>query len=610
MTTSTKFARLAVAFCTSWVLGCGPSAFEEDDGDGTPHDGGLEEKAVGPAYQAEDYSYQNGCTRSTARPGYTGTGFMDFGGSSSFVEWKNILAPSSGSYTLTFRYANGGGGDRRGAITVNDTVQVGNVSFGATGSWRTWSTAKLNVVLKQGTNKIRVTANTAAGGPNLDGMDVVSDGGTGAGTSDTDAQLAAFYARYGSRQSFPASYVAILEGVLRAEDELKAKAYGNARSRIDAIFRAYPLTNDIWWSGYGYGKPGAHLGEPPGYYAMRMLDEVASVGVSAPAPSSDPLLMTVVMPACSNITHNGQVTTHWLNQELVANDYSVLRQSLSILQLYVWAISGGTLRLELEFYRQPNCFQVAPPAYVTGAYGTPLNEVPPAIAERTDMWWLIYPGEQTQYGGLFQGGGMGGHAGNSPVFISEDLWPIRKPDSQGGGDRIAVERRLYMPNWLSHEFYHHLFARAPQFGLEQTSHSWFTRSTWPADFVGQWEPDYYAEALHKRFYRTPDLIRTILMNPFVSRLVAADFVGSYQHKPVQNGWHQVSIKLEGGALWWTNAAGARWSLSWRNGELWTGSDCPYGAQRVGIGGRAVDNLGKPVRGVGAVTFEQGRYERQ
>lgn len=65
-------------------------------------------------------------------------------------------------------------------------------------------------------------------------------------------------------------------------------------------------------------------------------------------------------------------------------------------------------------------------------------------------------------------------------------------------------------------------------------------------------------------------------------LTARDITGSYQRKPVENGWHQVQITLENGRLWWKNQAGSRWSLTYQNGVLKTGTDCPYGVKTVTI----------------------------
>ncbi|MEN8241253.1 MAG: hypothetical protein ABFS17_04990 [Chloroflexota bacterium] len=63
-------------------------------------------------------------------------------------------------------------GDKRQCeVTVNG-VPVGNVPFTQTASWDIWDTVSIEVTLNSGDNIIRVTANTTAGGPNLDKMDV------------------------------------------------------------------------------------------------------------------------------------------------------------------------------------------------------------------------------------------------------------------------------------------------------------------------------------------------------------------------------------------------------------------------------------------------------
>ena len=121
-------------------------------------------------YQAEDYTAQNGITVDTLHKGYTGSGYVDYGGNSTWIEWNNII-DSSGSATLTFYYANGSTGNRQAAITVNG-ILVGNVTFAPTGSWTNWQTATINVSLNSGSNSVRVTANTSNGGPNLDKMEV------------------------------------------------------------------------------------------------------------------------------------------------------------------------------------------------------------------------------------------------------------------------------------------------------------------------------------------------------------------------------------------------------------------------------------------------------
>lgn len=126
---------------------------------------------AGTIYQAENYNAISGSSKQSKNSGYTGSGYVDFGGNSSWMQWNNINAPAAGEYKLTLRYANGGSGDRRVAAIINGK-NVDNVSFPKTGGWKNWASDTLTVTLKQGNNSIRLQANTGSGGPNLDGMDV------------------------------------------------------------------------------------------------------------------------------------------------------------------------------------------------------------------------------------------------------------------------------------------------------------------------------------------------------------------------------------------------------------------------------------------------------
>ncbi|MFC8434183.1 PQQ-dependent sugar dehydrogenase [Streptomyces sp. NPDC057253] len=118
-------------------------------------------------YQAEDARISQG-TVATNHTGYTGTGFVDYTNvTGSYVEFT-VSAASAGTSALTLRYANGTSTDRPMDISVNGTVVASGVSFPATADWNTWVTRTVNVPLTAGTDRIRATATTAAGGPNLD----------------------------------------------------------------------------------------------------------------------------------------------------------------------------------------------------------------------------------------------------------------------------------------------------------------------------------------------------------------------------------------------------------------------------------------------------------
>lgn len=121
-------------------------------------------------YQGENYTAQSGTTISSTHKGYTGTGYADYGGNGTWIEWNNVIKSSTA--TLIFYYANGSAQNRECSIIVNGTT-AGNVSFAKTGSWTAWQTVTINVSLGNSPNTVRVVANTGYGGPNLDKMEVI-----------------------------------------------------------------------------------------------------------------------------------------------------------------------------------------------------------------------------------------------------------------------------------------------------------------------------------------------------------------------------------------------------------------------------------------------------
>ncbi len=84
-----------------------------------------------------------------------------------------------------------------------------------------------------------------------------------------------------------------------------------------------------------------------------------------------------------------------------------------------------------------------------------------------------------------------------------------------------------------------------------------------------------------------------------------DLVKHYTHYPVENGWHQVDIVLNGSNLRWTNSAGASWGLTLSNGVLQTQTDCPYGIQTVPLAVVVLADGSTQVRGL---TFNSEFYK--
>ena len=122
-------------------------------------------------YEAEDFTGQDGTRLASNHAGFSGDGFMDYGGNGTWIEWDNVYVSQAGKYTLFFRYAVGNSAHRQAKAVVNGAGQ-GNIGFPNTGSWKTWKTDSLVVTLKKGDNKIRIEANTTNGGPNLDKMTI------------------------------------------------------------------------------------------------------------------------------------------------------------------------------------------------------------------------------------------------------------------------------------------------------------------------------------------------------------------------------------------------------------------------------------------------------
>jgi uncharacterized protein YjdB len=124
-------------------------------------------------YQAEDRTSQYGTVIASSHSGYTGSGYVDYGGNGTWIEWNNVSASSAGTVNLVFRYANGSTG-RPCEVRVNGNA-IGNLNLATTGGWATWGTETISANLNAGNNTIRVIAGTA-GGPNVDKMEFT--GGT------------------------------------------------------------------------------------------------------------------------------------------------------------------------------------------------------------------------------------------------------------------------------------------------------------------------------------------------------------------------------------------------------------------------------------------------
>lgn len=126
--------------------------------------------ATSTLYQAEN-AVLVGAVVSNIHSGYTGTGFADYvNPTGDYIEWT-VSVPAAGSYTLDFRYGNGGTTNRPLELRVNQTIVNGSLAFPSTGTWTNWSISSSPVSLNAGTNVIRLTAIGSSGG-NVDSLTV------------------------------------------------------------------------------------------------------------------------------------------------------------------------------------------------------------------------------------------------------------------------------------------------------------------------------------------------------------------------------------------------------------------------------------------------------
>ena len=127
------------------------------------------------SYEAENATLGGGARVDASFPGFKGTGYANLGSgfAGGFVEFQvNQDSSGGGGYFLT--YANGSNTNRPCNITVNGVVVL-SFNFPPTGSWSNYTTylditKPIDLGAAPGFRNVRITATTAAGGPNIDNI--------------------------------------------------------------------------------------------------------------------------------------------------------------------------------------------------------------------------------------------------------------------------------------------------------------------------------------------------------------------------------------------------------------------------------------------------------
>ena len=455
--------------------------------------------------------------------------------------------------------------------------------------------------------------------------------------------LISFYSEKGGRDTFHPNQVLALETLLFVQEDIDNNNLEQARERLDHVFSLMPLSDNMWFEiSHQTNSTDSHcmscpinIGGPVAYYGLRMLDQIVSYGNPA---NEETLELTAVVAACAQVTRpqlpNLTPETIYMDisPKILENDGHILKISTSLFRKWIQTITGGS-KVNLNIYLVEDCVDVDYTddgktifSGVTDLTSL-INKVPLELAEKTDIWWTIapsgVPGDGSGFNRHFITGGMSGYRRNGddrynrPLILSDDAWFLRKPEHMGLGDYHDIELKAYQPQYFQHELMHYLFAIWSQFDLEYLNgpnqHAWFDRNRWPSDFEGMFEPDYYSETITKRLINATPSLRDGLKFPGSPSFALLDsneyviedtalLIGNYRREPVENGYHEVEIISENGSLKWRNASGVSWSLEIRDGKLWSGPDCVYGEQILGV---FLENN----QNVLALVFNNENYER-
>lgn len=407
-------------------------------------------------------------------------------------------------------------------------------------------------------------------------------------------------------QNFSEHYQQAVETYFSAEKMVKSGRHAQALALLNALWEKYPMGSQSW-SNLNQQAGGIFTGHPPAYASLQMLTKVAVVFSAKSKGARETLKMTVLVVDKSSgfdpanldqlVANQGNPVEHTIDARLTKTNFGVVRDSLWLFSEYLGALTNGDAKFTVNVLRAKTSLPIVhirnPDGGITArpegaGYSQIWNAVDTRVRQQTDFWVMIFPSHKpssnelrTQY--YITGGGMGSAPDGSPLILIDDQFLLKaQPHFKvGEKDFDAIERQLYLPQFYQHEFFHFVYAHYPEFGLEAQGHQWHKRSSWPQDFSGTFESDYYRESFEKRINTaTVPLIGKLRYqappDSLWRTLDEADIAGVYERAPVQNNWHKGTIAADAQGLVWKNAANAQWRLAWqKNGLLGTGEDNPY-----------------------------------
>jgi hypothetical protein len=419
---------------------------------------------------------------------------------------------------------------------------------------------------------------------------------------NTQQQLDEFYVEYGGKNSFDNRHVKAIEGMLTAEDKIELGDLTSASEYVESVFTDLPRSDIRWWINSDGGTGGSNTGHPVGYCGLRMIEQIVDIEkerkLSGQKIKQGSINITCVVATCATVRRPRvkdllpETVQVQLEPKILENNARLLFIATQLFRRWLKAITG--IEVLLRVVVMEGCSNVDFTDNGSSIFSYPnshemINTVSSEIVNNTDIWWVVTPsgtvGEEKEVGRHFVTGGMSMYNG-LPLFLSDDLWFVRKFNHMGNGRWTEAEVRTYHPQWFQHEFMHAVYRSWPEFELEKTSHQWYDRTTWPKDFQGRFESDYYTESINRRLLTAiPSLVDMFANNRIIDVNIDMidTLVGRYKRNPVLNDWHDVTVSSRIGGLIWTNAAGVSWNLNIVGNKLETDpTQCPYGALVVNV----------------------------
>lgn len=294
-------------------------------------------------------------------------------------------------------------------------------------------------------------------------------------------------------------------GRLRAT--LAAYVEAEAHCRAERFQECFDTVQGLWaefgqhpWT--SATVPDASLGFPFLYGPLRTFEDYSRIMLAHPErPLTPNYGVTVVVVSSSRSTVDnpkavGLLETSTLDPALAADDYAVVRDTLSTFDMFIRYLTEGYssasvgivfVDAEIEVNESDSAQWTLPNLGFIAA------QVPPTIQQQTNKYVLVYPGVIDDY--VNSEYIIGGNGGN--ITWGSDDWFLTKVAHLGAGPYSVFERQAYFPRWLVHEVMHNVYWLYSEFELEATSHQWFDLSTWPADWEGVHEVDYYHESINQ-----------------------------------------------------------------------------------------------------------------